>query len=76
MSLSLGSHCTMELRQGPSINNMNSSASTCPTASDASSAAGSDSGRRCVQLFLPARSLLIMSGESRWVVAHGRPGPR
>ena len=59
VSLSLGSHCTMELKEGPSVNAIVEDQSQLPK------------DPRSLLLFLPRRSLLIMSGESRYAWCHG-----
>jgi alkylated DNA repair protein alkB family protein 8 len=59
VSLSLGSHTTMEFKEGVGPNAVVEDPSQLP------------SNPRNFLLFLPRRSLLIMSGESRYACCHG-----
>ncbi|GAX81302.1 hypothetical protein CEUSTIGMA_g8733.t1 [Chlamydomonas eustigma] len=70
ISLSLGSHCTMELKKGVESS---SSGTTPALESDSRGEEGQPSSTEvssCL-LFLPRRSLLILSGESRYAWQHG-----
>lgn len=75
VSLTLGSHTTLEMRRSPPdaialklTGELSSSPSTdTSTTSDSSNSNGGDTSKH-VGVFLPRRSLLVMSGASRYVV--------